>query len=99
MIIIDLRDIIENKENEPETYKVWQEAILNQEGITIEEMAENTLMMIAEEDFKEFAQELADAKDYLWPTNYIDRKYAAKKLRHDCSSIEVDGRTFLFETY
>src|SRR5918999_4362411 len=46
MNIIDLRDIIENKETETETYEAWKIALWDDAGYQIEDVAENEPTMI-----------------------------------------------------
>ena len=104
MDIIDLRDIIENRENDPETYQAWNSAVIEDLGATLEWLAENEPCMIPDWDFVEHAQELADDmglthRDDPWPLSFIDWKAAAKALKHDYSSIEVDGRRYWFRSF
>jgi hypothetical protein len=64
--------------------------------------------LIPESEFVDYAQQLADdvfpfprgsegaqVRD-MWPYTCIDWEYAARELRHDYSSVEFDGTTYLF---
>jgi hypothetical protein len=77
MNIIDLRDIVENKETEPDTYEAWKVALWDDAGYQIEDVAENEPTMIPASDFTEYAQELAEeigaiGRDAQWPVYCID---------------------------
>ena len=57
---------------------------------------------IAEEDFEEYAQDLAsdlygeEIRNAYWPFDCIDWEKAADALRMDYSSIDYQGTTYLF---
>jgi len=60
MNIIDLRDIVENKEAEPEIYQTWKKALWDDAGYAIDDIADNEPTMIPADDFVAYAQELAE---------------------------------------
>lgn len=56
-------------------------------------------MLIRYSYFQDYAQELAEDcgmvnKNATWPNNCIDWELAARELRHDYSSVEIDGVTY-----
>jgi len=58
---------------------------------------------IHENDFKEYAQELADDIGAIdpkagWPLNCIDWDQAAKELAYDYTSVQWDGDTYLYRS-
>jgi antirestriction protein len=104
MNIIDLRDILANKETEPETYKAWKKAVWEDAGYEIADVAENEPTMIPESDFVEYAQELAYDigaihQDASWPSNCIDWERAARELKMDYTSVEVNGIKYYFRSF
>lgn len=104
MAYIDLRDIIENKRKDPEAYREWKKAIEDQTGYDFAELAENEPTMISEDDFEDYARELAEdigaiSRDTQWPATCIDWEYAAHELKMDYSEVEVDGVTYYFRAY
>ena len=57
--------------------------------------------LIAEEDFAEYAKELADDSygvEQHWPFNHIDWDAAVDALKSDYSSIEYQGTTYLYRS-
>ena len=60
------------------------------------------IAFIAEEDFEEYAQDLAsdlygeEIRNASWPFDCIDWERAADALRQDYSSIDYQGTTYLF---
>ena len=62
------------------------------------------LAFIAEEDFKEYAEELAadlygeEIRNAHWPFDCIDWEEAADALRADYSSVDYQGTTYLFRS-
>ena len=59
------------------------------------------ITLIRESYFKDFAQELAEDigavdSNASWPNNCIDWDYAARELKHDYTSTEIDGVTYLY---
>ena len=57
--------------------------------------------LIAEEDFAEYAEELADdlyEVEQHWPFNHIDWDAAADELKSDYSSIDYQGTTYLYRS-
>ena len=55
--------------------------------------------LIAEDDFEEYAEELADSIGAIvsnagWPNNCIDWKQAARELAQDYSEVEYQGRYY-----
>ena len=104
MNIIDLRDIIENKENEPELYEAWKIALWDDAGYQIEDIAENEPTMIPADDFTEYAQELAEDigaidPDAKRPLYCIDWERAARELKMDYTSVRVNGTTYYFRAF
>ena len=104
MNIIDLRDIIENKETESDTYEAWKKALWDDAGYAIDDVAENEPTMIPEYDFSEYAQELAEdigaiSSDAKWPVYCIDWERAARELKMDDASVRVNGTTYYFRAF
>lgn len=59
------------------------------------------LTLIRDSYFKTYAQELAEDigavdRNASWPNNCIDWDQAARDLRVDYSSVEIDGATYLY---
>jgi antirestriction protein len=59
------------------------------------------VFFVADWAFKDYAIELADEmgaipKEYSWPASYIDWDAAARDLRMDYTSCEIDGRTYWY---
>ena len=57
------------------------------------------LTLIRESYFRTYAEELADdigaiPRDAQWPLTCIDWEQAARELRYDYSSIDIDGATY-----
>lgn len=57
--------------------------------------------LIAEDDFEEYAEELATDLGYIddeqgnrWPFNHIDWEAAADELKQDYTTVEYDGDTY-----
>ena len=101
MKIIDLRDILENKETEPETYEAWKKALWDDAGYAIENVADNEPTMIPASDFEAYAKELAEdigaiGRDAQWPVYCIDWERAARELQMDYASVQVNGTTYYF---
>ena len=104
MDIVDLRDVIKNRESDLQTYDDWNAALLRACGDGIETVAENESLMIPEGNFKEYAQKLADdlgltSKGDSWPLNCIDWDEATDELASDYSTVKVNGTTYLFRSY
>ena len=104
MNIIDLRDIIDNQEIEPEPYPAWKKALWEDVGYQIEDVAENEPTMIPAYDFTEYAQELAEDigaidPDAKWPVYCIDWERAARELKMDYTSVRVNGMTYYFRAF
>ena len=104
MDIVDLKVIIANRDDDPDTYDVWSRAVMEDLGDTLEWLASNEPMMIPDYDFVEYAQGLADDLGLTnlsdpWPLSFIDWKAAAKELKHDYSSVTVDGVLYWFRSY
>lgn len=107
MSYVDLRDIVEKRDTDDEeecsTYELWKDA-LEREGIDIEDQARNEPMMIPDDDFADYAQELAEDigridRDVRWPYTCIDWEEAARELQQDYSCVEVDGTEYWFHSY
>ena len=104
MNIIDLRDIVENKETELDTYEAWKVALWDDAGYAIEDVAENEPTMIPASDFAAYAQELAEEigaidPDAKWPVYCIDWERAARELKMDYTSVQVNGTTYYFRSF
>jgi antirestriction protein len=104
MHLIDLRDIIEHKETDPDTYEAWRKALWEDAGYEIADVAENEPTLIPEDDFTEYAQELAEeigaiTQEQRWPTYCIDWERAARELKMDYTSVEVNGITYYFRAF
>ena len=59
--------------------------------------------LIPEGDFEDHAREMAsdvvedfDKKSSEWPFSCIDWEHAARELRHDYSTVDFDGESYLF---
>jgi hypothetical protein len=96
--IIDLRDL---KGNE---LRIWKQTIEDQTGYNFEELAENEPIMINDSYFEDYARELAEDigainKSYGWPNYCIDWARAARELKIDYTSVDVNGETYWFRTY
>jgi antirestriction protein len=101
---IDVREIIENKETEPETYEAWKQALLDDAGYAIAAVADNEPTMIPACDFQAYAQELAEdigaiSRDLQWPADCIDWERAARELTMDYAAVEVNGTTYYFRAF
>ena len=104
MNIIDLRDIVENKKTERETYEAWKTALWEDAGYAIDDVVENEPTMIPEYDFSEYAQELAEDigaidPEAKWPVYCIDWERAARELKMDYASVRVKGTTYYFRAF
>jgi antirestriction protein len=104
MNIIDLRDIVENKETESDTYEAWKKALWDDAGYAIDDVAENEPTMIPAYDFTAYAQELAEdigaiGRDAQWPVYCIDWERAARELKMDYASVQVNGTTYYFRSF
>jgi antirestriction protein len=104
MNIIDLRDIVENKETKPEPYETWKKALWEDAGYAIEDVSENEPTMIPAYDFIEYTQELAEDigaidRDAKWPVYCIDWERAARELKMDYTSVQVNGTTYYFRAF
>jgi antirestriction protein len=104
MNMIDLRDILENKETDVDTYEAWKTALWDDAGYEIADVAANEPTMIPESDFVAYAQELADDigalhQDASWPSNCIDWERAARELQMDYTGVRVNGTMYYFRTF
>jgi antirestriction protein len=104
MNIIDLRDIVENKETNPDTFEAWKIALWEDAGYAIDDVAENEPTMIPVDDFADYAQELAEDigaidGDAKWPVYCIDWERAARELKMDYASVRVNGTTYYFRAF
>jgi hypothetical protein len=100
----DLRDIIANKEREPEMYETWAKAVQEDVGCSLEDMAENEPTMIPEHEWENYARELAEdigaiSKDGEWPAYCIDWERAAHELATDYGKLEVDGTLYYYHSF
>jgi antirestriction protein len=80
------------------------EALERDLGGDLHRHAENEPTAIPEDEFEEYAQELAEEigalpKDAKWPANHIDWHAAANELRVDYRTVEFDGVTYLVRRY
>jgi hypothetical protein len=67
-------------------------------------LVENEPTLIAGSYFKEYAQELAEDigainKSNEWPNYCIDWERAARELKIDYTSVDVNGETYWFRAY
>jgi antirestriction protein len=104
MKIIDLRDIRDNQETEPDTYEAWKTALWEDAGYAIDDVAENEPTMIPADDFTDYARELAEDigaidRDAKWPVYCIDWEWAARELKMDYTSVEVNGIKYYFRSF
>jgi antirestriction protein len=73
-------------------------------GGNLHAYAEDEPTAIPEDEFEDYARELAEdigalPKDAKWPANHIDWNAAAEELRQDYRSVEFDGVTYLVRRY
>ena len=104
MQIIDVRNIIENKETEPETYEAWKQALWDDAGVGIDAVAKNEPTMIPEYAFAAYAMALAEdigaiSQQNLWPTDCIDWERAVRELKMDYATVAVHGTTYYFRAF
>ena len=104
MNMIDLQDILENKETDVDTYEAWKKALWDDAGYEIADVAENEPTMIPEFDFVAYAQELAEeigaiGHDAQWPMYCIDWGWAVRELQMDYASVRVNGTTYYFRAF
>lgn len=108
MSYIDLRDILKLEESEDEeeqeTYQAWKEAIARTGWTTLEDLARNEPILIPEDEFENYAEELAEdigliQRDANWPYTHIDWGAAADELKQDYSTVSVEGITYYFQSY
>ena len=104
MKIIDLRDIIDIQETEPDTYEAWKTALWEDTGYAIDDVAANEPTMIPVDDFTDYARELAEDigaidRDAKWPGYCIDWEQAARELKMDYTSVRVNGTTYYFRVF
>lgn len=97
MNTIDLRDLA------GEELAKWQKAF-EEAGVDFEGQKENDPTMIPDEDFEDYAQELAEdtgmiSRETQWPLTCIDWEQASRELKMDYSSVEVDGTEYWFRSY
>lgn len=85
----------------------WQETkdkIETLKGV-LEAVGEDGWPLIPESDFKEYAQDLAEETmgsrlDWgSWPLSCIDWEQVADELRHDYSTIELDGEDYYYRSW
>ncbi len=96
MSYIDLREIIANKDDEPETYEAWSDAL---SGIGIDWFAQNGGVAIPEDEFEDYARDYAVdighvAPGLPWPATDINWEAAANDLKMDYFEVEVEGTTY-----
>jgi hypothetical protein len=71
-------------------------------GMDLTIASQNGVYFIAEHDFTQYAEELANdigaigVNSYEWPINHIDWDSAAEELKMDYSEVEWQGTTYLF---
>ena len=102
----ELRDIPFSDRDESDKSEIlFLESILNDlRGNGGDEQFEGDwypITLIRDTYFTEYAQELAEELDlvpnsYSWPTSYIDWERAARDLKMDYTSVEVDGFTYWY---
>ena len=95
---VDLRDL------KGEEKEKWAKAIKNDFGCDFEELAKNEPTMIPDDEFEDYAQQLAEdigaiGQDNQWPVCCIDWEKASQELKMDYSSVEVDGVEYWFRNY
>jgi hypothetical protein len=84
-------------EDDAKEFKEWTELRDECEGYGWN----HGIQFIAESYFEEYAQQLADDigaidRNAAWPTNCIDWKKAARELKTDYTSTEIDGTTYYY---
>lgn len=78
--------------------------VVNDSGYTKEQLEFENPLFIADYDFKEYAQELAEDIGAInevdnWPYTCIDWEHAARELSYDYSSVTIDGTDYLFRSW
>lgn len=89
-------------EDETEELEQLEELLSELQGMGGDEQFDGNwypCMLIRDSYFEDYAQELAEDcgminKNAEWPNNCIDWELAARELRHDYSSVEIDGVTY-----
>lgn len=110
--IIDVRDIIEDYALARESDDLADRDYADALAVILGELAGNggdeqfegdwyPVTLIRDSYFKEYAQELADElelvpSEYSWPTSCIDWDHAARELRMDYTSVEINGVTYWY---
>src|SRR5688572_21024818 len=101
---IDVRDVIENVENDAENCPELVALLEELKGNGGDEQWNGDwypLGLIHEDHFKDYAQELAEdcgmiVADAIWPNNCIDWDEAADELKVDYTTVEFDGETYYY---
>lgn len=96
--IVDLRDL------DGDELAEWKEAIESESGYDFDSVLRNEPVVIAEEYFTEYAEELAEELGYIngkarWPLNCIDWSQAAEELKQDYTSFTMNGTDYWFRAF
>lgn len=90
-------------ENDRETWEIDQDRIdiLTDLLDAIGDEAQYGVALIPEDDFEEYAQQLAEDvgainEDASWPARHINWKAAAQELRQDYQIVTFDGDDYLY---
>lgn len=105
-LIEELDELIERRDDEDQTDPLDEDDVKRMAEIerVIEEIGDEAsygVVLIPEDDFVEYAQELAEEigavdESARWPARHIDWKAAADELRHDYSSVTFDGTDYFY---
>lgn len=87
-------------EDERERVQALRDVLANLPGETVEGRHSWGVTMIPEDEFEDYARELAEDlgaidSDAAWPASFIDWPRAAAALAQDYSEVEFDGTTYL----
>lgn len=90
--------------NYTELTKKQQKQVQESSGYTHEQLEREDEALIPEYDFEDYARELAEdigaiSKDYQWPNYCIDWEYAAQELKHDYTTVTIDGEDYLMRVF
>lgn len=84
--------------------KKQQKQVQGSTGYTHEQLERENETLIPEDQFEDYAQELAEDigainREYQWPLYCIDWEWAAIELKHDYTSATVEGQDYLMRAF
>jgi hypothetical protein len=97
-------DTVNLQSLEGEELEKWKKAIEDQTGYKFTDVVENEPIMIAEDYFPQYAEELAEDlglvdRNRAWPISCIDWDRASDELQYDYTSVQVDGTDYYFRAF